>query len=157
MYCNIQQNIWDLHKLGDITHIFIEDAFTVALRAGNNNLQWMKDVACLIGHAKSIAEAMGCRQVKEVPLETWRKHFIGGDTVQREKKAARIQSKLQDKRISATQALKDLTQLRCAQLGLKTSVEDEADAIGILSYALDWHGITPPWEMDNVLRPEMVL
>ena len=155
LYCNMQQNIFDLHKLGAISHIFIEDAFTVALRAGNNNIQWLKDISGLIAHVKSLAEAMGCRQIREVPLETWRAHFIGGTEVKSAKQAARLESKLRAKKVSASNALKELVIIRCEQLGLSPKVSDEADALGILDYACDWHGITPPWRRDEILRPPL--
>jgi len=42
---------------------------------------------------------------------------------------------------------------RCRQLGLAPRYPDEADAIGILDFALDFHEHqTPPWRSQEVLR-----
>ena len=56
---------------------------------------------------------------------------------------------------SARDPLKAATMERCRQLGMKPRNDDEADAIGILTYGLLLNGVTPPWIANEVLRPAL--
>jgi hypothetical protein len=56
------------------------------------------------------------------------------------------------KRGTKTSDLKRLTIERCQGYGWNPKNNDEADALGILDYAIDLNGITPPWAHQQVLR-----
>jgi hypothetical protein len=47
-----------------------------------------------------------------------------------------------------------MTVKRCRELGFKPLTNDEADAIGLLDFALSQDGIIPPWRAEHLLvRP----
>lgn len=152
---NVHQNIVDLHRLGEITHIFYEDAFIVALKSQSNSFVWLEQISCIEAHIQSVAEALGVRQIRKVPLNTWRSHFVGSGEVSQTKRAVKLKGLAVNKKISASDALKQLVMERAMQLGFRPKNIDESDALGILDYACDWHGITPPWRRDNVLLPAL--
>jgi hypothetical protein len=88
-------------------------------------------------------------------VSNWRKDFIGNDLVKDALAAARAKRKLTGKG-SARDKLKALTMARCRQLGFSPRFPDEADAIGIADFSIDFHEhIIPPWRSDEVLRPMM--
>ena len=45
---------------------------------------------------------------------------------------------------------------RCRQFGFTPRKNDEADAIGILTYAILLNGVTPPWLADETLRAPLL-
>ncbi len=139
-FLNLHQNVYDLHKLGEISHLFYEDSL-LQLSNGGSNPETLRVLGGLCMHVESIGEALGVRVIRAVHQATWRKHFIGRGT-------SRSKYKKFD--------LKAMSRERCEQFGFKTKNDDEADAIGVLDYACDYQGIIPPWRRDEVFRPELV-
>jgi hypothetical protein len=56
------------------------------------------------------------------------------------------------KMIGTSDALKVATMLRARQLGYEPRKQDEADALGVLTYELLFREVTPPWLAGEVLR-----
>jgi len=73
--------------------------------------------------------------VMGINLSSWRKHFVGSMP-----------------RGTKRKEWKDYAIERCQQYGWRPRNDDEADALGLLDYALDLQGIVPPWRAGEVLR-----
>jgi hypothetical protein len=87
----------------------------------------------LAAHAASFCEAKGVTfEMKN--QSSWRRHFIGSM-----------------KRGTKSKNLKDYTIERCRHYGWTPKNSDEADALGLLDYAISLAGITPPWVQANPL------
>lgn len=136
--------------------VAMETPITPSQLQGFTTIQTIRLAIGLAAHAQSFAYAMGCRPVTEVNVASWRPDFIGKIEDQRVKSEVRRKRKAGDKKVSGRDELKYLTMLRCQQLGLSPRTNDEADAIGILTYCLLSNDITPPWLKDEVLRPLLV-
>lgn len=110
--------------------------------AGGNASPFYSDAIGLAMHAESWAEAAGCRIIRDVHQATWRKEFLG--SMPRPPKGKNVSSQL-----------KDLAVERCKQLGFTVERHDQAEAIGILTYAFMALDVRPPWLADEVLRPPL--
>ncbi len=129
-------------------YLFYEEVINHRTHVSSNE----KSVLLLTG-LRAVIEGVGyelrCRSVKDVPEKIWRRDFCGSGEVQMIKRAAKAAQK------SARDPLKAATMERCRQLGMKPKNDNEGDAIGILTYNLLAHGITPPWRANEVLRPPL--
>jgi len=128
----------DLHRLGEIDVIAYEQPLNMAFTDKPNNSETPFILNGLAAHIESWGEAMGCRLIRDVHQATWRRHYIGAM-----------------KRGTARAALKDYVKQRCRELGFAPKNDDEADALGILDWAvceaLRHTGILPYWRADNPL------
>lgn len=133
----LHRELTAIHRLTPVEWGFIEKPLTAAQLHGNTNADALFILAGIAAHAHSFAYAKGWsgQRVIEVNIATWRRHFIGPM-----------------KRGTKSKALKDYTGQRCRQLGWSPRNDDEADALGILDYALHSRSITPPWAANEVLR-----
>lgn len=138
VFCNLHEKLTWLNDQREIDAIFMEDTLNVGSLSGHTNITTLKILSGLNAHAKSWGVDMGCRIVREVHQATWRKEFLG--RVPRQTRSA---------------TLKDMARQRCHQLGFKPYFDDEAEAIGILTYACLSVQITPFWLKDEVLRAEL--
>lgn len=119
---------------------------------GSTTIQVIRLASGIAAHVFSFAHAMGLPEPVEYSPDSWRPEWIGRIEDSEAKRKARRARKDGDKRASARDSLKALTVARCQQLGLRPRNDDEADAIGILTYAILSRGETPPWLADEVLR-----
>jgi RNase H-fold protein (predicted Holliday junction resolvase) len=97
------------------------------------NMQTMMIAFGLHTHAESFCHGQSIK-FRSVQMATWWKHFNGKP------------------RPKTSADMKRDTQARAAQLGFITRTNDEADALGILDYAIEMEGMTPPWRANEVLR-----
>lgn len=138
-YAKLHGHLIDLHRVTPLGGIYLEAPIHPANLGGHTNIATLRVLAGLAAHVHSFAAAMKLPQPAEINISSWRKDFIGSQ-----------------KRGTKRQTLKTLTMERCRQLGHAPRFDDEADAFGILDYALDFHEhITPPWRADEVLRPPL--
>ncbi len=146
VYGKLHRSLNDLFKLERFEFVFIEEPINLHKTGGTsaNNIRMSLG---LNAHVESFAVARRCRRLQEVNVSSWRQDFIGRDITGSARKEAKRAGK------SARDQLKRLTIARCRQLGFTVSVDDEADAIGILTYGLSISGITPPWLANETLRP----
>lgn len=157
VFCKLHRNLADLRKLVAFEAIYYEQAILPANLSGNTNIRALSLAAGLAAHVLSFAEAFGCRPCA-INVGTWRKDYVGSDLVKGAQAKARAKRALSGGKASARDELKALTMARCRQLGFAPRKDDEADAIGILDFALDFHEhIVPPWRADEVLRPPLGL
>ena len=119
---------------GDIDAVFYEAPLNLGPAAGHTNIDTINVLIGLAMHAESWSEAMGCKIIRDVNQVTWRRHFIG---------SMRRGTKSTD--------LKEYAMLRCREYGFTPRRHDEAEAIGILTYACDALGIAAPWVDANPL------
>lgn len=80
---------------------------------------------------EAVAQMAGCR-VFEVPIATWRKHFLGNARYERE----------DAKRAAMT---------RARQLGYRPETEDEAEALGIWDYAASLKSRSHGWDTSPLM------
>lgn len=95
-----------------------------------------ENVWIAVGMAATIelfAASFGVR-LQWVHQAKWRRHFLG--------RMGRQKSK----------DLKDYALERARQLGFRPRRHDEADALGVLDYAMDFERLDAPWRTDEVLR-----
>jgi hypothetical protein len=139
VFGKLHQNMSELNGLGRIDCVFYEDAINILPGAQHTNVHAIKLASGLIAHAESWGEAMGCRIVRAVNMATWRRSFFGNIG-----------------RKHGRSDLKDYAMERARQLGCTPRNDDEADAIGILDYAIESLGHVPVWRANEVLRPPLV-
>lgn len=138
VFAKLHQNLSELRQVMPFDSIYHEEAINPGQLQGHTNIHSLKLASGLAAHVESFGYAMRCR-VHAVNIASWRKDFIGPQ-----------------KRGTKRVTLKSLTIERCNQLGFKPRTDDEADAIGLLTYALDcYEGIRAPWTANEVLRPPL--
>lgn len=106
----------------------------------------------LAAHCESFGHAVGSRRIIEYTPDSWRPDFIGRIESSAAKADARRDKLAGNSKASARDTLKTLTIARCRQLGFNPKNDDEADAIGILTYGILSSGEQPPWLNQEVLR-----
>lgn len=114
--------------------LYFEEPINPAQLTGHTNIDTLRVLSGLAAHALSYSYAMGVT-AQAVNIMAWRKFFVG-----------------KMPRGTKSRDLKDYTIERCQQYGWKPRTNDEADALGILDYAIDMQGIRPPWREDETLR-----
>lgn len=135
----LHEMLMELRMLTGFEHIYLEKPIHAASLTGHTNIDTLRVLAGLAAHVHSFAAAVGIPVPVEVNVSTWRRDFIGPQ-----------------KRGTKRQTLKALCMERCRQLGFNPRYDDEADAIGLLDFALDFHEhVTPPWRINEVLRPAL--
>lgn len=127
-----------IHRFTTVEWGFIEKPLTAAQLHGNTNAESLFILAAIAAHAHSFAYAKGWRgqAVQEVNITSWRRHFIG-----------------KMPRGTKSKELKQYTLERCRQLGWSPQNDNEADALGLLDYALHRQMIQTPWSGAETLRP----
>ena len=154
-YGKLHEELAGLRATFGFETIYYEQAIDPRNLGGSTNIKALTLAAGLAAHVESFATATRCRAFG-INVMNWRKDFISADLVNSAQAKARAKRKSTGKKASARDELKRLTKARCEQLGFAPKFFDEADAIGILDYALDFHEhITPPWRADEVLRPPL--
>jgi hypothetical protein len=156
VFAKLQQQMHELRAVMPYERIHYEQPINPASLQGFTNIQSIRLAIGLAAHTESYGAAMGCR-TNEVHIDTWRIDFVGGGEIAKIKADARALSRAQGKRVSARDDLKFATMERCRQLGMKPAYDDEADAIGILTYSLLTLAVTPPWIANEVLRAPLEL
>lgn len=152
-FAKLHQCMSELYQVCPYEFLFIEEPISPAQLQGGTTINTLRIASGLAAHAESFAHAMRVRRIQEVNVSSWRGDFIGRVDNNAAKARARQAKKEGDKRASARDELKALTIERCRQLGFSPRKNDEADAIGILTYGLLISGITPPWLAEETLKP----
>ena len=151
VYAKLHEELAGLFTAAGFEAIYYEAAILPQNLSGNTNLQALQLAAGLAAHVQSFAYVASCRTT-EVNISTWRKDFLSSDTVSSVRAEIRARKAAGGKG-SARDKLKKLTVDRCRQLGFSPRYDDEADALGILDFALDFHEhVRPPWRANEVLR-----
>jgi hypothetical protein len=135
-FAALHGHLSDLRALCRFERLYFEEPINPAQLSGNTNIGTLRVLAGLAAHAESFGEAVGCRTVMRINVSSWRGSYIGPQ-----------------KRGTKSKTLKDLTMERCRQLGFTPRKTDEADALGLLTYAILLSGVTPPWLANETLRP----
>jgi len=136
VYVALHRRMSELCQLCAVEHLYFEDPIHPAQLQGGTNINSLRLLSGLAAHAESFAEAMRFRSVNRINVMSWRGDFIG-----------------KQPRGTKRTTLKDLTIERCRQLGFQPRRDDEADALGILTYASLVRGLMPPWLAGETLRP----
>ena len=135
VFCRLHEKLTWLHEQRPIDAIFMEETLDPRVLSGHTNIKSLKLLTGLNSHAQSWGAAMDCHLVMEINQARWRREFLGPI-----------------KRGTKSPDIKELSMSRCRQLGFKPVKHDEAEAIGLLTYALLSMKITPSWIQDEVLR-----
>jgi hypothetical protein len=128
VFCNLHQLMTEMHEIGPIDAVYYERPRHLDGWNPNSNANAHLLLVGLAAHAESWGRFMECKRVVSVSMVTWRRHFLGPL-----------------KRGTQSADLKALAMQRARQIGFKPKIHDEAEAIGILSYACEQLDITPPW------------
>ena len=150
-YLKLHRCLRDLYSIEPFDRLYFEEPINPGQLQGNTTIDTIGLAFGLATHAQSFAAAKRCRIVKAINVGSWRKDFLG-DMIVREVNAGIRRRRKAGEKVSATDQLKKLCIERCRSLGLDPRSNDEADAIGILTYAVLLDGKTPPWLADEVLR-----
>jgi hypothetical protein len=125
--CALHRELQALHVVHGFERIYYEAPIPPSQMMGQTHLATIAKAFGIAAHIESFAYAMNLR-CRHVSIATWRKLFLG--------KGAGESSK----------TFKDWSMKRCRELGWNPRYHDEADALGILDYAIgldpDFH---PPW------------
>lgn len=153
VFAKLHQNLTELHRvLCKVEYLYAEEPINPAQLQGGTTIDTIRIASGLSAHTESWAHAMGVRRFQEFNIASWRSDFIGRVANNAAKSKARQLKKAGDKRASARKDLKALTIARCKQLGFAPRTDDEADALGILTYGLLISGQTPPWLAAEALQ-----
>ena len=114
--------------------IYYEEPINAAALTGHTNADTLRVLSGLAAHTCSFGHAMGLR-VQAVNIASWRRHFVG---------KMPLGTKTKDWKAYADE--------RCRQYGWKPQNSDEADALGILDYAVSLEGVRAPWSENETLR-----
>jgi hypothetical protein len=136
-FAKLHQNMADLHRLGAIDRIYYEKPLNLGPAAGNTSRDTLDVLIGLAMHAESFGFAMSI-PTQDLNMSSWRAFFLAGM-----------------KKANATADLKEYAMRRCRQLGFRPIKHDQAEAIGILDYALELNKIMPPWRSGEVLRSSL--
>lgn len=131
------RNMTDLRQLDKFTSLYWEEPLTQMQRMGHSNKG--NDIQVkLVGQCEVFAYV--CRvRTQEINQTSWRRHFVG-----------------KMPRGTKSKDWKQYAIERCQQYGWRPRGDDEADALGLLDYAISLEGLTPPWRQNEVLRPMLV-
>lgn len=133
-FVRLHRHLRDINDATPLHAIFYEDTVPPHMLRGHSDAATIKALAGLAGHVESFCAAMGIR-CQSVGLSTWRKHYVG--SIPRGTKSA---------------DWKHLAMTRCRELGFAPLKHDEAEALGLLDYALSVEGIVAPWRQDILER-----
>lgn len=120
-----------------------------------SNYQTIALLGGLEAHAESFA-AVFRMPYRAVNVSSWRPDFLGRDEIAGIRKAVKAKEAELGRKVGTSDALKVATMLRARQLGFEPRKQDEADALGVLTYELLYRGVTPPWLANEVLRAPLV-
>lgn len=124
-----------------ITHFFYEMPFIDTKKI---NATTSKRLMALAGACEMFAFQVGAIGCYEIQISEWRKHFIGRGGGFKKIKGT--------KKYLPGEDPKELAVRRCAQYGWHTAIHDEADACGVLDYALTMiPDYVRPWRDDALL------
>lgn len=137
-YVRLHKALLEIHATTPIDHLIFEEPLSQASVKGNSSIETLQTLAGLAAHAESFAAAIKATS-RPVNIASWRRHFIGSMP-----------------RGTKSPDLKAMTMKRCRELGFSPVGNDEADALGLLDFALHQDGITPPWRLTNVLQRQML-
>jgi hypothetical protein len=137
-YIKLHSNLAEMFQIMPFDRMFFEEPIHPAQLQGGTNIESLRVLSGVAAHAESFAAATGCRS-QGINVSSWRGDFIGPQ-----------------KRGTKRPVLKELTMLRCQQLGFSPRKDDEADAIGLLTYGILLNGVTPPWLANEVLRQPLI-
>lgn len=131
-----------------VTHfeyLFFEEPINHMMKGGTSEEAILLSLG-MAGCIEGVGHELRCRRVMKLSSSSWRPGFCGNDEISMIKRAAKAAQR------SARDPLKAASMARCQQLGLKPGNDDEADAIGILTYGILSNGETPAWLRGEVLR-----
>ncbi len=149
VFAKLHENLADLHSVMPFDAMYVEQAITnIAVGSSYSTVFLLTN---LQGHAESFASCFGLK-FRIVNVSSWRPPFIGRIESQKAKADARRISQELGKKVGATKSLKQLTIARCKQLGMNPKNDNEADALGILDYAIEMEGLVAPWRANEILR-----
>ncbi len=116
--------------------------------------QFANDLASkFIGAIEMFENKRKPRFKKEVPTTAWPDHFVGRVELQRSRAQFAHITNREVKNAQRRKAKKSLTMQRASSYGLPCERDDEADAIGILDYAVaKVIGLPLPWSVNETLR-----
>lgn len=146
VYAKLHRCLSDHHKVLGFDRLYFEEPITPGQLQGGTTIQTISLLMGIASHIESFGAIRRCRMVKEVNVTSWRTDFLGRDAHQSIKRAAKAAQR------SARDPLKAATMERCRQLGFAPKKNDEADALGILTYSILLDGVTPPWLANETLR-----
>jgi hypothetical protein len=116
--------------------IFYEAPMAPSQMLGSTQLRVTAKVFCIASHIESFAYAKNLR-CRQVGMGAWRRYFVGKGAG--EKRAV----------------FKSWARERCRQLGWNVRSHDEADACGILAYAISLDPeFKPPWHEQLLFAEE---
>lgn len=121
------KNLKVLHEFCGFEHVLYEQALTPEQRGGASNPA--NDILLeLLGILKYFQRVKRCRTLVGIHRASWQKGFIGPQ-----------------KRGTKRKTILDMIMDRARQLGFSFRKDDEAAAIGVLTYGILTRGMTPPW------------
>lgn len=146
VYEKLAEYLQEQHSVMNFQYVYAEKKINPDYLRGHTNIDTLTILCGIAEHLKYFCRVYrstgsfpgGIRRLHEINVSSWRSDFIG-----------------KQKRGTKKATLKALTMERCRQLGFRPRKEDEADALGLLTYAILSNGITPPWLADEVLRPPL--
>lgn len=134
--CLVHRNLNDLLKVHAFERVYYEQPIPPSQMMGNTSLAMTAKTFGIAAHIESFCYAKNLR-CRYVSMGAWRRTFVGKGAGERSK------------------TFKDWALQRCRELGWNARSHDEADAQGILDYAIGLDPeFNPPWRDDALLfRP----
>lgn len=160
VFDKLMRNLDILHGLTKFQNVYYEQPITPQALSGHTTIDTLRITLGLPAALEAFCHTYryqngfwdGVRKVQDVNVTTWRGSFIGTITQSDVKAKTRRARKAGNSKASSTAELKELTKGRARQLGFKPRNDDEGDAIGLLTWAIENDGWQAPWLADEVLR-----
>lgn len=128
-------NLSRLQTVHGFERVYYEAPIPPSQILGRTQLTTIAKVFCIATHIESYCYAKNLR-CRVVGMGAWRRTFIGKGAGEK------------------TKTFKDWSRDRCRQLGWNTRSHDEADALGILDYAIGLDpAFNPPWRDKFMFAP----
>lgn len=148
-FVNIHKLLEHLNTLFDIQYVYIEAPINPASfdNSKKETRRAMQNPFVLIGlaaHALSWCEVRNIKKYDMINQAKWKRLFLGAMpfTLQRVPKIKRSGNYVKN---DGSVDWKKLSVEKANELGLRVKNDDEADAIGLLSYAATLHSLEAPW------------
>lgn len=138
MFARVHVRLAEIRTVVPFDIIVVEQPLQPQAMGSATTFQTLYTLYGICAHVESFAAAVGVRRVHLANQGTWRSHFLKGM-----KRSPGVKNDL-----------KTLCKARCAELGFRHRSSDEDEAFGILDYACDREGITPPWRAHETLFPQ---
>jgi hypothetical protein len=133
VFAKLHEQMSDLAAMGALDAVYYEESLHLKIKVKESHKRAHMLSVGLGAHVESWCYAMGVRP-RPVDMAHWRAHFLVGMPRPKNRDGSKVEDAL---KISAME--------KCRLLGFKPRSYDEAEALGVLDFAVDEKQLPAPW------------